>query len=98
MDLIPTPRHRGCVRPLPSVRWIAYWMFMGVLAIDSIWIMNRTVELISQFETRATFAQTVTDPATWWPAIIFGFGIGIPLSCVVFGPYLLERAYIFAQQ
>jgi hypothetical protein len=98
MNLIPTPHHRGCVWTLPSVRWIAYMMFMGVLALDSVWIMDRTVDLISQVDSRAAFAQAVTDPATWWPAIVFGLGGGVPLLCIAFGLYLLERAGIISAQ
>lgn len=80
------------------MRWIAYWMLTGVLALDCFWIANRMAHLISQAETRSTLAQAVTDPATWWPTITLGFGAGVPLACIAFGPYLIERARIFVRQ
>jgi|SRR5699024_4918658 len=98
MNLIPTPHHRGCVRTIPPLRWIAYWMLTGVLVLDCFWFIYRMVNLINQVETHAVFVQTVFDSATWWSIIAFGLGAGMPLACIVFGPYFLERAFTFARQ
>lgn len=97
MNLIPTLRHRGCVWTIPTVRWTAYWMLTGVLVLDSVWIIYRMANLISQVDSRAALAQAVTDPTTWEPAI-FGLCVGVPLLCIVVGPYLLERAGIPSQE